>query len=144
MFSKACEYGIRAAVFIALQSEKGSRVGLRDIAKSIDSPEAFTSKILQQLSRNELIHSSKGPIGGFEMTKYQLDTVMLSDIVRTIDGDAVYTGCGLGLPKCNASRPCPLHHEFMGIREKLKVMLTTTSVRQLAGSLKAGEAILKR
>lgn len=144
MFSKACEYGIRAAVFIALQSEKGSRVGLRDIAKSIDSPEAFTSKILQQLSRNELIHSSKGPIGGFEMTKYQLDTVMLSDIVRTIDGDAVYTGCGLGLPKCNASRPCPLHHEFMGIREKLKVMLTTMSVRQLAGSLKAGEAILKR
>lgn len=78
------------------------------------------------------------------MTKYQLDTVMLSDIVRTIDGDAVYTGCGLGLPKCNASRPCPLHHEFMGIREKLKVMLTTMSVRQLAGSLKAGEAILKR
>ena len=144
MFSKACEYGIRAAVFIALQSEKGSRVGLRDIAKSIDSPEAFTSKILQQLSRNELIHSSKGPIGGFEMTKYQLDTVMLSDVVRTIDGDAVYTGCGLGLPKCNASRPCPLHHEFMGIREKLKVMLTTMSVRQLAGSLKAGEAILKR
>ncbi|MCB9339020.1 MAG: Rrf2 family transcriptional regulator [Lewinellaceae bacterium] len=144
MFSKACEYGIRAAAHIALQSEKGFRVGLRDIAIAIDSPEAFTAKILQQLSRNDLIQSSKGPQGGFEMTPHQLKTVMLSDVVSTIDGNSVYTSCGLGLRNCNAKRPCPLHNEFLEIREKLRIMLETTTVRQLAEALKAGEAILKR
>lgn len=144
MFSKACEYGIRAAAHIALQSEKGFRVGLRDIAIAIDSPEAFTAKILQQLSRNDLIQSSKGPLGGFEMTPHQLENVMLSDVVSTIDGDSIYTSCGLGLNNCNAKRPCPLHHEFLEIREKLRIMLETTSVKKLAGSLEAGKAILKR
>lgn len=144
MFSKACEYGIRAAAHIALQSERGYRVGLKDIAIAIDSPEAFTAKILQQLSRNDLIQSSKGPLGGFEMTLHQLENVMLSDVVSTIDGDSIYTSCGLGLNNCNAKRPCPLHHEFLEIREKLRIMLETTSVKKLAGSLEAGKAILKR
>lgn len=144
MFSKACEYGIRAAAHIALQSEKGFRVGLKDIAIAIDSPEAFTAKILQQLSRNDLIYSSKGPHGGFEMTPHQLETVMLSDVVSTIDGDSIYTSCGLGLKNCNAKKPCPLHNEFLEIREKLRIMLETTPVRKLAGVLEVGEAILKR
>lgn len=144
MFSKACEYGIRAAAHIALQSKKGLRVGLKDIAIAIDSPEAFTAKILQLLSKNDLIQSSKGPLGGFEMTPHQLETVMLSDVVSTIDGDSIYTSCGLGLKNCNAKRPCPLHNEFLEIREKLRIMLKTTPVRKLAGTLDAGEAILKR
>ena len=144
MFSKACEYGIRAAVHIALQSEKGFRVGLRDIAEAIDSPEAFTGKILQQLSRDNLIQSSKGPTGGFEMTPHQLETVMLSDVVSTIDSDLIYTGCGLGLAICDSENPCPLHQSFMGIREQLRVMLETTSIRHLAMSLENGAAILKR
>ena len=36
MFSKTCEYGIRATIFIASQSYQNNRVGLRDIAKKID------------------------------------------------------------------------------------------------------------
>lgn len=144
MFSKACEYGIRAAVYIAQQSGKGLRTGLKDIADAIDSPEAFTAKILQQLSKNDLIQSSKGPTGGFEMTTHQLHTVMLSDVVRTIDSNLIYTGCGLGLANCDAQNPCPLHHEFMGIREQLKTMLETTAIRQLAESLESGAASLKR
>ena len=53
MFSKACEYGIRAAVYVALQSLDGRRVSVNEIAEEIDSPIAFTAKILQQLSRRE-------------------------------------------------------------------------------------------
>ena len=65
MFSKTCEYGIRATIFIASQSYQNKRVGLRDIAKKIDSPEAFTAKILQILAKTHIIHSIKGVGGGF-------------------------------------------------------------------------------
>ena len=37
MFSKACEYGIRAVVYIAEQSQNDTRVSLKDIARQIDS-----------------------------------------------------------------------------------------------------------
>lgn len=57
MFSKACEYAIRASIYIAAETEDGRCIGLPDIAKKINSPEAFTSKILQKLVKNEVIQS---------------------------------------------------------------------------------------
>ena len=69
MFSKSCEYGIRATIFIATQSYLNNRTGIKDIAKKIDSPEAFTAKILQILVKANIIHSTKGVGGGFEIPK---------------------------------------------------------------------------
>lgn len=144
MFSKACEYGIRSAIYIAEQSMAGKKASLRAVAKAVDSPEAYTSKILQLLSRNQLIVSEKGPTGGYYMDKPKLEKVMLGHIVFAIDGDSVYNGCGLGLKKCNERKPCPVHFQFKTIREQLKEMLQTTSVLDLTLGLKEGYAFLKR
>lgn len=144
MFSKTCEYGIKATVYIAFQSLDGKRVSLKDIAKSIDSPIAFTAKILQQLSKNEIIHSTLGATGGFEIGRGRMDKIKLSQIVSAIDGDTIYKGCGLGLKECNARKPCPVHDKFKIIRDELKVMLENTSVYELALGLKDGLTVLKR
>jgi len=42
MFSKSCEYAIRACIFIAAESLKRVKVGQKTIAQAIGSPEAFT------------------------------------------------------------------------------------------------------
>lgn len=144
MFSKACEYGIRAAVYVALQSLEGRRVGVNEIAEEIDSPIAFTAKILQQLSRSNVIHSVKGPTGGFEIDRTDMETVKLSMIVNAIDGDKIYMGCGLGLKECNAQKPCPLHDRFVDIRTDLRTMLENTSLFELATGLEVGLTYLKR
>ena len=143
MFSKACEYGIRASIFVASQSMKGNRVGLRDIAKEINSPEAFTAKIMQILSRNAIIHSAKGVGGGFEIPKELLNSIKLSQVVNAIDGDSIYKGCGLGLHLCSEVHPCPVHHKFKAIREELRLMLEDTSLLELATGVKSGETFLK-
>ena len=144
MFSKACEYGIRAAIYIAQQSLVDRKVSLKDVAKAIESPIAYTSKILQKLSKNSIIKSDKGPTGGFSMDKTELEKVKLCSIVYAIDGDAVYTGCGLGLKKCNENKPCPVHNQFKLIREELKKMLETTTVKTLATDFEKGLTFLKR
>jgi len=144
MFSKACEYGIRASIYIAEQSLLDRKVSLKDVAEAIESPPAYTSKILQKLSRNNIINSDKGPMGGFSMDKDQLEKVKLSFIVRAIDGDSIYSGCGLGLKKCNEKAPCPIHNQFKTIRDDLKKMLETTTVQSLSKELKGGLSYLKR
>lgn len=144
MFSKACEYGIRAAIYIAEQSLQTRKVSLKDIAKAIGSPEAYTSKILQLLVRHNIINSDKGPTGGFSMDKQRLNNVKLSAIVSAIDGEKVYKGCGLGLPKCNDRKPCPVHHQFKAIRDNLKAMLETTTVKALAMDIEMGLSFLKQ
>ncbi len=144
MFSKACEYGIRAAVYIALQSLEGRRVSVTEIAEEIDSPIAFTAKILQQLTRNNIVHSVKGPMGGFDIEREDMDSVKLNMIVKAIDGDKIYMGCGLGLKECNAMQPCPLHDKFVDIRTNLRTMLQNTSLYELATGLEVGLTYLKR
>ena len=144
MFSKACEYGIRASIFIAEQSGLNKKVGLKEVAKAINSPEAYTSKILQQLTKNNIINSEKGPRGGFSMDKQELEKVKLSTIVFAIDGDAIYEDCGLGLKKCNEKMPCPVHNQFKTIREQLKKMLENSTIKSLATDLNDGLTLLKR
>jgi len=144
MFSKACEYGIRASIYIAEQSLMDRKVGLKEVADAIESPAAYTSKILQLLSRNSIIKSEKGPTGGFSMDIHSLNITTLSTIVRTIDGDDIYNGCGLGLNKCNEKKPCPVHNEFKRIRNELKKMLETTTVKSLAANVEKGFTFLKR
>ena len=144
MFSKACEYGIRATIYIAKQSQLGKKVSLKEVAEAIESPIAYTSKILQLLSRNLIIKSDKGPTGGFSIDVVKLEKVKLSTIVFAIDGDSIYKGCGLGLKKCNEKMPCPVHHQFKIVRDELKKMLETTTIQSLVLDLENGLTFLKR
>jgi len=144
MFSKACEYGIKATLFISMKSLNDERVSLKDIARGIASPEAYTAKILQQLARDGVVDSLKGPTGGFKISRERLDEIKLIDIVSSLDGDAVFVGCGLGLRECNAEMPCPVHDKFKEIRDNLKKMLSDTSIYELATGLEVGLTFLKR
>jgi len=143
MFSKACEYGIKASIFIAINSRDGRRVSPKEIAKEIDSPQAFTAKILQDLVRANIINSVKGAYGGFEIDKKNISNIKLSQIVNAIDGDKIYNGCGLGLHTCDEEHPCPVHDKFKIVRSELKNMLENTNLEQLALDIQSGASFLK-
>jgi Rrf2 family protein len=143
MFSKACEYSIRALVFIAQKSQKGERLGIKEIATGVDSPEPFMGKLLTELSRKGLVLSIKGPHGGFYMDEKCLKSTF-ADVVTAIDGNQLFTGCGLGLKVCNEHKPCPIHDEFKIVRNKLKSLLETTRIGEFNESLERGLVFLKR
>lgn len=143
MFSKACEYGIKASVYIIDASTKNKKVGLKDVAQAIDSPEAYTSKILQQLKRNKIIKSTKGPTGGFSVEEDQIEKLSLSAVVAAIDGDAIYNGCGLGFHHCDDEKPCVIHHQYKSIRNNLKSMLQNTLLIDLSDDIENGLSFLK-
>ncbi|MEE9408823.1 MAG: Rrf2 family transcriptional regulator [Polaribacter sp.] len=132
MFSKTCEYGLRAVIFIAQESKIDKKVGISTISEAIGSPQAFTAKVLQQLTKHKIVQSIKGPNGGFFIAEQNLKTIALSNIVEVLDGDNIYTACGLGLNQCNDKKPCPLHFKFIEIRNNLKVMLETTTLLELS------------
>jgi len=116
---------------------------LKEISKGIDSPQAFTAKILQDLVRHNIINSVKGAYGGFEIDKNNIASIKLSQIVNAIDGDKIYKGCGLGLHTCDEDHPCPVHDKFKIVRTELKDMLETTNLEQLALDIKSGVSFLK-
>lgn len=131
-------------ICLAACSEKGERLTLSEIASKTDSPHAFTAKVLQQLTKAGLIDSMKGPNGGFSLPTAKAQEVKLSHVVRAIDGDAIYTGCGLGLKECSDKRPCPLHVHFLQVRKDLRRMLEGTSIEDLSRGLKDGSTFMQR
>jgi Rrf2 family protein len=143
MVSKTCEYAIRAMLFVAQKSKSNTKVGVKQIAKAIGSPEPFIAKILQDLGKKGLVLSAKGPTGGFYMDNAGMKN-SLADIVYAIDGDKLFTGCGLGLKSCSAKMPCPVHDEFVVVRKHIKALMQNTKLGDYNTALELGEKYLKR
>ena len=142
MFSKSCEYAIKAVICISQRSREDRRVSVKEVAKSIDAPEHFIGKILQELSRKRIIKSIKGPNGGFFLEKADLKT-SLADIVKAIDGDKIYDECVLGLKACSQKNPCPVHDEYKEIKKKLIAMIEKNTVENFNEMIDSGKFFLK-
>ncbi|HRP32106.1 MAG TPA: Rrf2 family transcriptional regulator [Agriterribacter sp.] len=143
MFSKTCEYALRAMLFVGQKSRNGNKITISEIARGIDSPEYFIAKILQVLNRKRLIQSQKGPSGGFYLSRNGLECT-LADIVRAIDGDEIFTGCGLGLKSCSEKEPCPIHDKFSIIRKDIRDMLESVKLGECNEHLEKKLTFLKR
>lgn len=142
-FSKTCEYAMRAVFYIASKSATDERVGIKEIAEQINSPEHFLAKILQKLSRSGVIQSVKGPNGGFYIDARGLNRP-LADIIISLEGDNIFTGCGMGLSYCSETNPCPLHHEFKKVRNQITHMLYNTTIGKFNSELFNGTLTLNK
>ena len=142
MFSKSCEYAIKAMIFVAQKSKDEVRVGVKEIAKGIDAPEHFIAKILQDLGKKKLVNSVKGPNGGFYMDKLNLKS-SIYDIVIAIDGDGIYKDCVIGLKACSEKNPCPVHFEYKEIKKNLIEMLEQNTIGDFNDKLDTGKFFLK-
>lgn len=142
MFSKSCEYAIKAMIFVAQKSKDDIKVGVKEIAKGIDAPEPFIAKILQDLGKRKLINSVKGPKGGFYLDKLNIKS-SIADIVKAIDGDGIYVDCVMGLKACSEKKPCPVHFEYKEIKKNLIMMLETNTIADFNEKLDTHKFFLK-
>ncbi len=127
MFSHKCKYAIRAVIFLATRNKQLTMTSGTEIARVLNTPMAFTVKILQELARKKLIHSTKGPKGGFYIDE-SLKSIPMLSIVKAIDGIGVFHRCGIGLDACSDEHPCPFHETFKENREKLLAVFSSKTI----------------
>ncbi len=126
LLSKSCEYGLRAAMYLAGRDEK-TFVPIRTIAADLGLSFPFLTKILQQLTDAGIITSSRGPKGGVKLAR-PASGITLAQIVEGIDGPDIFRGCVLGLSGCGSKRPCPMHHLWAVLREELRQKFRKTTL----------------
>ena len=135
MFSKTTEYALRATIFIAQKGTIDHKLGIREIAKAIDSPQSFTAKILQMLTKdNKVISSLKGPHGGFYITNAS-KKLAAKVILEAVDDEKVLNQCILGVKKCNEKNPCPMHEDFKAIKGQLNKLFEKKTIGDLADKM---------
>ena len=131
MFSSASKYAIRAILFLAVNNEKNKKWGSTEIAEKIGIKKPFLSKILQQLARNKLISSSKGPKGGFFLDEENKRNNLMT-ILECFDDRESFQTCVLGLSECSNENPCPLHVQAFAYREGMRYQFVHLTIEDLA------------
>ena len=142
MLSKSCIYAIRSIVFISFNSNIESKISIKEIAKELEIPPAYLGKILQQLTKNNIIQSAKGPNGGFYIDD-KSKNIKLINVIKVMDGLSFFTECGLGLNECSDSHPCPLHDDLKIYRDGLWKLFNNTSILSLVSKIEYGEAFIR-
>lgn len=131
IYTKTGEYAIRAILFLARQSED-ALVMSSVVAKKEDIPSHYLAKILQRMAKYGYVDSYKGRGGGFKITKLAMDSSIL-EIVERIEGPVITLKCVTGLKECSDEHPCPLHDEWSELRDNIHNLISSKSVREVAG-----------
>ncbi len=141
MLSYTCKTAIKAVIYLASKHDTHINAGIKEIAEYIDASGHTVGKLLQTLVKQKVINSVKGPSGGFYISKEQLKQPIIN-IVAAIDGDEVFKECGLGLSKCSAAHPCPIHDEYRVARNLIEQLFATNNICDLCKPVNSGLAYL--
>lgn len=124
--SAATKYAIRAVCHIA-HLPFGDRAQVKEISEALDIPQAFLSKILQDLAKKGILTSAKGPGGGFQLNCPPADTSLYA-LVEAVEGPMAEEGCLLGLSLCADETKCPIHDTWTQIQDVFRMRMESTSI----------------
>jgi Rrf2 family protein len=82
--TRASSYALHAVVHMAAQKQN-KPMASHHIAKARGIPERFLLKVLKPLVSARVLHSVKGPNGGYRLARSASDLTML-DVVEAVDG----------------------------------------------------------
>jgi len=146
MLSNTCKYALRGLIYLAKCSKGDCRIGIKKISEDLNISSPFLGKILQNLVKQKLLVSTKGPNGGFSLSK-QPEDISLWDIVTNVDGEEYFTNCLIGLRPCKAhdtSRPlCPVHFKYDELRKQTEDFYKGTSLKLIAEDIEKFEDLVK-
>jgi Rrf2 family protein len=82
--TRASSYALHAVVFMAIQKQNRP-LASHHVAKARGIPERFLLKVLKPLVSARLLHSVKGPNGGYRLAKAPAD-ISLLEVIEAVDG----------------------------------------------------------
>jgi len=135
MLSNACKYAIRSILYLTMHSNEKKKIGVKKIAEELETPQPFLAKLLQQLSRNTLVSSSKGPSGGFFLNDSNRKNSVW-DVIECIDGTDKFTQCFMGLSTCGDKNPCPVHFTVAPFKEKILNDFKDKTIQEFTDEIK--------
>ena len=100
MLSQKARYGLRA--LIELARADGVQLSAGELATRADAPRKFLEAILLELSRNQVVVSRRGKLGGYRLARPAAE-ISFAEIIRIVDGPLALAPCvspRLGYRKC--------------------------------------------
>lgn len=117
IYSKTCEYAIRALLYLAQKSKRGY-VLTREVSRETGIPSPYLAKIFRDLAHHKILLSRRGASGGVCLA-VEPQALSLKKIVTVIDDPSYMKACVMGLDHCSDQNACPLHDVWSQARKKM-------------------------
>jgi Rrf2 family protein len=132
IYSKTCEYAIRALIYFADHPEISSAT-VKEVSKDSGVPATYVAKIFQCLVKSRILCSQRGPTGGYSLL-IPASKLTLLKIVRSLDdlANSPFSNCVMGLDKCNDKNPCPLHPIWVKAKDQMLEKLDSSTIADMA------------
>lgn len=108
LLSEACEYALRAVVWLAQQPKGAYKV--KEIAAATHAAPGYLVKVLQMLAKEQVLSGQRGSTGGFTLLKDPAELTVLQ-IVNAVDPIERIHTCPLGF-KAHGTHLCPMHRRI--------------------------------
>lgn len=131
--TRAADYAVRVMVHLATLRDQ-QRALLPDLARETETPESFLSKVLQGLTRAQLISSRRGKAGGFAILPAGREANM-RQVIEAIDGPVCFNVCLDGGKECERKSWCPAHPVWARAQRAMLDVLMSVTVSALASRL---------
>jgi Rrf2 family protein len=128
--SRKIDYGVRAMIYL-VSIPRDAVVPFREIARQMDIPEDFLAKILKTLVDQGLVHSMRGPHGGYSLARPP-DGITALDIIESVEGPVALNVCLDDDDSCNHSGSCTMAPVWRLAQEKMLDVLRQTKLSDLA------------
>lgn len=128
--TRAADYAVRVMIHLATV-DPDIRVFLPELAEVTAAPESFLSKVLQALSRAELISSRRGKRGGFAILPRGRAATM-REVIEAIDGPICLNVCLNGGRECERKTWCPAHPVWARAQRAMIDVLMSVTVSSMA------------
>jgi Rrf2 family protein len=105
------------------------------MASALGVSEAHLSKVLQRLTRAGLVRGTRGPRGGYRLTR-PAGQISLREVYEAVEGSLEVERCLLGVPVCGRKK-CPVAGLFEKLGREMVRVLGKTTLRDFRVSIDA-------
>ena len=130
LLSTKTRYACRAMAELAA-AHPDNPVSVKDIARSQRLSPKYLEHIVSALKAAGLIEAVRGVHGGYVLSRAP-EQIRLSDIFRALEGSPAPVDCVDRPDSCGLAELCPTRDTWVEIRDAIKRILDSTTVRELA------------
>ena len=130
-FTKRADYALLALSYLATEGTD-HLVSPREIAGRYEIPQELLAKVMQTLSKKNLIASVPGPTGGYRLEKAP-EVISLVDIIEAVDGPMAIAQCWeeAGVDGCAQGKRCSLRGPLARIQTQMTNILQQMTLRDV-------------
>ena len=127
-FPESTSIALHALTFLAMNPDR--LVSQNEIAETFKVSEAHLAKVLQQLRKEKFVEATRGPSGGFVLTR-DPNTISLLEVHEALQGPQTARSCILLHPACDGEG-CPLGKSIKKLDEQLISFLKSTTITSVS------------